>query len=123
MQSTRRVLEEVMAGRSIGEGLWKAALAEVEMAEALEAKKGDLVVVQSPEVTPRDQVVLALGMLFIVLEDFMLEMRARGHFDSVRGDVGDALIAARTILRKYGYEPVRNRQRERMVFTVNPKKV
>jgi len=124
VDNIRLVLEQVMNGKKVGQTVWDAAMAELTDAEArLKAVQQDnLVVIQSPEIKPNDEVVHQLGQLFLILEDFMLEMRRKQAFLYLRGDVANVLVDAKKLLTRLNYEPVRTRPREPMTYVDRNKK-
>lgn len=107
-----------MAGQKVGAEVWNAAKAELDDAEArLSAtKKDDVVVIQNPDIGPNDEDLYCLGQLFLILEDFMLEMRRKNAFQYLRSDVANALVDAKRLLVRRNYEPIRRRPREPMSF-------
>lgn len=114
-----------MQGQPVGLGLWKEAMAELVDAEQRLAATNldDKIVVQSPDLTINDNVVVMLGTTFRLLEAFMVEMIKKGAFDSVRADIADHMLNVRKLLKQLHYEPIKHRKNEPMTFNVrNPPK-
>lgn len=108
MESVRKVLSEVMAGRPIGLGLYEKAQSEVVRAEA---------VLATNTIPGPDEVLRTAGELFMILEDLLVEARKLELFDGVRPDVAETLIKASVLLRQLNYGPIKGRKREPITFS------
>jgi hypothetical protein len=128
LESIQKVLDEVMAGRRIGENLWMAASREAKEAKAIVAApacKGQEVVMVDvggggPGVKLNDAV-QALGDLYVLFETLVAEMRAAGHLNAIDSDAADRVLAVRSLLKRLNFEPLRSQKPARLTYRVGSK--
>ena len=105
MEHIRTVLEQVVKGRLVGPEEMAAALAELSIAEAIQAgRTSSDMVFQAPEITEFDEALVQLGTTFLIFQTFLREMHDRKQCAEVSGKVADRLISAHKFLLKHHFE-------------------
>jgi hypothetical protein len=127
LDKVTQVLDEVMAGRAIGEILWGEARREVHDLRAklpiLEdaISKREVVFLQTGETRDGkpgyDEITYQLGQCFELLERMIVDLTRLGVADQLSGDDADKIIRIRRMLERLNYEPVaRRKNAPRLVF-------
>ena len=127
MQATKRLLAEVMAGRSVGEDLWMQSQREVGQAKIAMARipedgstvktTGNTVIVSVPEEDAdtdvrRTELIERLGATYILLERMIYTLRTRGALTSIDPNIAEEIMTTRDCLRRLNYEGIAHRIEE-----------
>lgn len=107
----RRVLQQLVDGKTVDEARLREALAAMEAVVAAQFAPAEQPVHRPDSRVTVDEAVRSLAALFHVMEKTLVAMRAKSRSSVlISADVADAFIDAQSVLKRAGHEPVATRR-------------